>query len=150
MEEEDGEISTDVAKDFPDEAAALEDGIRGVIRHIQEDAAMAAALKFVEQDWATRRARFEARAQHGRGVLVAAMEAMSWNTRQLPEATLTLKPAVTSVVILNEAALPDDCVMEVTKRQPLKTMISDRLKAGEEVPGAALETGMPSLVLRSK
>ena len=66
MEEEDGEISLDIAADLPDEAAALEAAMRGVLRGIQDAEAMKVAnLKQIENYHPLR--PFDARQQRLRG-----------------------------------------------------------------------------------
>lgn len=148
MAEEDGEISTDVAADFPDEAAALEDGVRGIIRDIQATAALAEAAKAQERNLTARRTRFEAREQRLRGVLMAVMDTMEWPKREWPEATVTLRKGAPGLVITDEAVLPDAFVAVKTVRTPMRKEIAAALKDGQEVAGAVLTNGMPQLSIR--
>ena len=85
MEEEDGEISLDIAADLPDEAAALEAAMRGVLRGIQDaEAPMKVAnLKQIE-NLTTRFARFDARQQRLPQVACCSlrMDAMGWRSKE--------------------------------------------------------------------
>lgn len=149
MLEEDGEISTDVAADFPDEAAALEHGMRSLIRDIQVASALAKATKAQAAALATRRARFEAQEQRLRGILMAAMDAMNYGTKVWPEATVTLKQGTQGVVITDEAALPAKFVKTVTQTTPMEKEIAIALRGGAEVAGATLQNGSPVLTIRN-
>jgi Gp157 protein len=148
MAEEDGEISLDVAADLPNEAAALEAAMRGVVREIQDAAALADATKAQAENLVTRTVRFDAREKRLRGVLMAAMDAMGWAKREWPEATVSLKAGAPAVHITDEAALPPQFVAVKETRSPMRKEIAAALKAGEEVPGAALSNSMPVLAIK--
>ncbi len=148
LEEEDGVISTDVAADLPEETETVEEAMRRVIRRVQQDEGMADALKLLATTYAERGTRFNTRAQRGRGLLLAAMDAMQWNTKELPEGTVSLRPGTAGVVITDEASLPPEYLR--TTVAPDRAAIGKALKAGVEVSGAALANGMPVLTLRNK
>jgi hypothetical protein len=57
---------------------------------------------------------------------------------------------VQSALITDEAAVPDIYVEVVTTRKIDKAVILSALKAGEDVPGAVLNNGLPSLAIRTK
>jgi len=59
-------------------------------------------------------------------------------------ASLTAKPQ--SVEIIDEGLLPENFFR--IKKEPNKTLIGERLKAGEDVPGAQLSNGGETLTIR--
>lgn len=148
MAEEDGEISTDPAADFPDEAAALEDALRSVVRRMQEAEALERAATAQLEALETRARRFEARALRCRGVILAAMDAMGWAKKELPEATLSVRPGKPGVVITDENAIPS-VLMRRLKAAPDKAAIREALERGEVVPGAAMSNGLAVLTIRN-
>lgn len=62
--------------------------------------------------------------------------------------TITLKKAVAGVEITDEDEIPDELCSVTTVLAPDKKEILKRLKAGDEVPGAALKEGTRSLLIR--
>lgn len=147
MAEEDGEISTDVAADFPDEAAALEEALQGVVTGYLGATELAKAAKARATDAAARAQRFDNRAARFKGIIQAAMHAMDWRKREWPEATVSLRAPQPGVQIIDETELPEAFVR--IARSPDKEAIRAALKAGETVPGAALTNGMPGIQIRS-
>ena len=150
MAEEDGELSLDIAADLPDEVAALEDAMRGIVRGIQDAAAMADAAVAQAKALDARSARFHAREQRLRGVLMAGLDAMGWAKKIWPEATVSLRPGGAAVLITDEGALPPQFVQTRTTTTPLRKEIAAALKAGEEVSGATLTNGVPVLSIHTK
>lgn len=60
--------------------------------------------------------------------------------------TLSIKRNPPSVVITDESAIPSQYIR--VKTEPIKADIAKALKAGEEVPGARMETERVSLVVK--
>ena len=148
MAEADGEVSTDIAADLPAEVSALEEAMRGVVREIQAAATLAAAARVRADELATRIARFQAREARARGVLMSALDTMRWTRRELPEATISLRVGAPSLYITDEAALPPEYVETRTTTHPKRKEINADLKAGKDIPGAALANPMPVLAIR--
>lgn len=76
------------------------------------------------------------------------MEATGISKISCPLFSITLAAGRESVVVDDEAALPDDLMRVKTEISPDKTAIAAKLKAGEEVPGARLERGQSSIRIK--
>jgi hypothetical protein len=62
--------------------------------------------------------------------------------------TASLRQGVESVDILDESILPDEFVKAEVVTKPDKKAIKDALKAGADVPGAALKRGETTIVIK--
>ena len=76
------------------------------------------------------------------------MEATGITKISCPVFTITLSKGRESVVVDDESAIPDDLMRVTTKIDPDKTAIAAKIKAGEEVPGAHLERGKGSILIK--
>lgn len=74
------------------------------------------------------------------------MEAGDIRKLELPEATLSIRVVPPSLVITDEASLPDWAWR--VKREPDKAAIKDRMKAGDFVPGVEMSNGGTTLSVR--
>lgn len=92
--------------------------------------------------------RYKKRAEALRGVAFAVMDALDLRRRELPDLTASIAAGRPSVVIVDEAALPDQFIR--TRREPDKTALLQAMKAGEAVTGATLSNSLPSLQVRTK
>lgn len=63
-----------------------------------------------------------------------------------PSGTVSIGAKAQGVEIVNPDLLPDE-VMRI-KKEPNKTLIGEKLKAGEDVPGARLTNGGETLIVR--
>lgn len=90
--------------------------------------------------------RFMRKADAMRSLIRSLMISANLKSLPLPAATISIQAGRQSVQITDEAAIPTQ--LTVTKRTPDKAAIGAALKAGEEVPGAQLVTGEPSLTIR--
>lgn len=95
-----------------------------------------------------RRDRYRRRADTMRGVAFSIMDAIGERKIELPDVTATIAAGRQSVVITDEAAIPDQFVR--TKREPDKAALLAALKVGYEIPGAVLANGIDTLQLRTK
>ena len=123
----------------------LEDKIEATIivsRQLEADAEACEA----EAKRLTERAKaFKRNAQACKERVLWAMEATERKSIKRQLFTIT-RSAGRPVVALDDAdALPEDVLVTKTTTAPDKKLILDRLKAGEAVPGAHLDTGKPSL-----
>ena len=104
------------------------------------------ALKAHEKRVAAKRKTLEAREEWMRDYLKTNMEKCGITEIKANDGTFTAKigKGRPSVVIDDESAFPDDSPHVKWTRSVSKTSVGEALKAGEEVPGARLET-RPSL-----
>jgi hypothetical protein len=146
---EDPDLATDetALRDLLDGETDVYDVLRRMVRFVLDAESLAAAAGDRAEKLSARKARFQKRAQIGRGAVMAMMDALG--EQKLPDAefTVTLRQGVPGVYITDETALPDAFV-KVT-RAPMKAEIGNALKAGEHIPGAELANGMPQLTIRS-
>lgn len=147
MLDEDGVIVTDVAAEMPDEAAAVDDALRRVVRGVLEDQAFITALKEQIAAMTARKKRFEDREEAGYTLVQNAMDIMGTRKKILPEATLTIGRQQGGVIITDENLLPAEYVK--VEKTPKKREIGDALREKKAVPGATLGNGRDNLIIRS-
>jgi hypothetical protein len=95
-----------------------------------------------------RLARFEQREEFARKLIMRIMEAATLRRVQLPEATLSVRPAPPAVRVINPDFIPADYWR--VKREPDVAKIKAALKAGADVPGAALTNAADTLAILCK
>ena len=123
------------------------DLIRRLARFTLDAEATAAAAKERADNINARRQRYERRAHHARQAMFGMLDALGETKLEDAEFTVSLRVGRPSVIITDEAELPEPFV-KVT-RSPDKTAIAAALKAGGAVPGAEMANGMPTLTLKS-
>jgi len=119
-----------------------------VVRSIGENKALASGIADYLGELAERKSRVERRIDAFRALAFHVMQKADLRKVELPEATLSVRNGTQKVIVSDETALPDTCIKVV--RSPDKTAIKERLSAGEEVPGAFLSNGEPSISIRVK
>lgn len=144
--------------DLADDLQLLADTIEGetefmpLMERLTEEyldtVSMKAAIADRMSALAERRDRFDRKADVLKRMARGLMETAGQTKLQLPIATVSIAKGRTSCVVDDADALPQG-FYEV-ERKPLKTAIKTALEAGDVVPGARLETGEPSLSVRTK
>lgn len=81
-----------------------------------------------------------------RNILKRLLTAAEMRKITVPNGTISLSAKPLSVEILDEGLIPDE-LMRI-KREPNKTLIGEKLKAGESVPGATLSNGGETITIR--
>ena len=81
-----------------------------------------------------------------RRILQRLLEVADMRTVQAANGTVSLGLKPLGVEIVNEDLIPDE-LMRI-KKEPNKTLIGQKLKAGEDVPGARLSNGGDTLIVR--
>jgi hypothetical protein len=130
------------------ETDALE-AVSKVIRWMNEQAAMAVAVKAQVDDLSARAKRYTERTNSARLALFRFMDLTGQKTLVRPEATLSIRAGKVGVELmptLDVDKLPDEFV--TITRAPNKTAIKEALDANREVDGAKLTNGAPSLNVR--
>jgi hypothetical protein len=117
---------------------------------MQDDEALAAAIKAQEADLKARRDRIAMRADAKRKTLALVLGAAGMRSAERPCGTVSVRPGNLSVRIVNEADLPSQLMRVKTTSEPDKAAIKAQLEAGVDVPGAALERGGDVVMVRVK
>lgn len=110
--------------------------------------AMAKAIKERKQEIAERQSRYERKAEGARSLIKSMMLAADLPKITLPDATISITAARTTVEINDERELPQGFVE--LRRFPRKAEIKAALEAGEEVPGASLGLSEEGIMVRVK
>lgn len=137
--------------DFPDDfVQETLDGLQGTLEQKAVNVAafarnleaLAEQIRGAEVAMAGRRRALEARAARLRGYLHANLERAGILKVEHPYFVLTVKRNPPSVIVTDVDALPDEyCVPPAPpERVADKRKIGDAIKAGNDVPGAHLET----------
>lgn len=129
---EDEELRTDTIEGETDAYRVL-----GKIVAIERDAnSMALAIGERTKELAARKERYTRRKDAMRALLLRLLKAADLNKVSLPEATVSVSKGRAGVEIVDES-------------EPDKTAIKTALDAGEDVPGAVLREGQPSVTVRA-
>lgn len=140
---EDGDIPDEaIADTFALLGAEFDDKADALACIIKELAAEAEAIKAQETALKERRQRKESRGEYLRGLLGESMKRLDKAKIETSRNVISFRKS-TALVIADEddfkARHRDLCQVEEVVKIPKKD-ITDRLKAGEEISGAALET----------
>ena len=114
----------------------------------QQAAAMVQAVKERRENLSERQQRYGNKSSKISEIMLGLMQESGLKKLELPEATISVRDGVPSVVITDETALPDSFIR--TKTEPDKAAIKDALKAGQDVPGATLSNAGPSVTVRTR
>lgn len=140
---EDDELRADTIEGETDAYRVL-----GKIVAIERDAnSMVLAIGERARELSARKDRYTRRKDAMRALLLRLLKASDLNKVSLPEATVSIGKGRAGVEIVDESLLPDNVVK--LKREPDKTAIKAALDAGEDVPGAVLREGQPSVTVRA-
>ncbi len=140
---EDDELRADTIEGETDAYRVL-----GKIVAIERDAnSMVLAIGERAKELVARKDRYTRRKDAMRALLLRLLKAANLNKVSLPEATVSVGKGRAGVEIVDESLLPDNVVK--LKREPDKTAIKAAFDAGEDVPGAVLREGQPSVTVRA-
>jgi len=141
---DDDELRADTFEGETDLAALLS----RLVRMRQERAALADGLSSYIDVLSERKARLLRGADGIKSLMLKLMSTAKLHSLVLPEATVSIMAGRKRVVIDDVKELPQGFVrMEPT---PLKIEIAAALNVGEQVPGAHMELGDDTLVIRTK
>jgi len=126
---------------------SFDDLLTNIVRRIEDTKAMVIGTKDRFEELKSRKDRFEHRVETLRSLLFKMMEAAELNSRELPEATISIRKGQPQLIgdADPEALLPEFRKVSVTTD---KTAIKDALKAGRTVPGFQLSNSQPTLSIR--
>lgn len=146
-------IAADITPEDPDFAELMasetdiQDRLVRILRAARHTEAQSEALAGILRDNKDRKARLDNKAERLRGVVLQAMSDLGLTKLTAPDLSASVGTSRPSVVITDEAALPDEvCAL---KRVPSKTAIAAALAEGP-VTGASMSNGAPSLTIRTR
>jgi Siphovirus Gp157 len=144
------ELSDDeqLRADMLEGATSAHDYLRFLVKRVGETEGYYAGTKSYVGTLQDRMDRLKSTVGMYRALIRRLMEKADLSKVQLDIATLNMQPSGRKVVITDEDLLPEDCLRKFT--EPNKTIIGDRLKAGETVPGAELSNAEPHLVIKTR
>ena len=125
--------------DFNDIIAAL-------AKDIKMAKAQVSGLKELTKELRERQARFEAKEEFNRSLILKLMEMAGVKKLTLPVATVNITNVSPSVMILDESAIPD-AFMRI-KKEPNKTAIKAALETGQAISGAVMSNGSTTVSIR--
>lgn len=109
---------------------------------------MAGALATRIAEHEIRQKRYETQEQQLRKLALSLMQQAGLTRAELPEATYSIRKGWPRVVVVDEAAVPDElCKIE---RKPDKTKIREFINGGELPNWAVREIGADSIAIRTK
>ena len=143
------EADEETLRDTLEGLSLLPEALAAIVRSYLDDLDLAAALGIRISDMQERLSRFEQRADKKRELVTSVMERA--NIKKLAEAdfTASLRAVPPSVVIIDEAQIPQD----YWKPQPPRLDrqgLSAALKSGSAIPGAALSNSQITISVRTK
>jgi hypothetical protein len=147
--EMDPEIDERTLFDTLEGATNLKEAIAGVIRSALDDEALANGLKLRLESMKKRLERIESTAAKKRELALAAMEEGDIEKILEPDFTLSIRAAPPSVVIINEADIPQEFWLPQPPKLD-KRRILEALKTGIAVIGAELANTKITLAIRTK
>jgi hypothetical protein len=124
----------------------LHEAIALLLRTAKRIEAMSEGLANLINDMQIRKAEMARRAGTMRATALTIMSDHEIKKVEAPDLTASRSPAPRSVVILNEALIPER--FQRIKREPNKTAIKNALVNGDDVPGAELSNGGEQLTIR--
>lgn len=130
------------------EGCDVMEAIAQLLRAARHAKAQADALSAMIDDMASRKARYLRRNDSMRGTVFAILDALGLAKVEFPDISASIRSGQPSVVITDEASVPDMYVELVRKID--KQTVASVLKSGGEVPGAMLSNSLPTLTLRTR
>lgn len=136
--------------DMVEGETGLFEAIDALLGRMSESRVMVAGLDTVIADLETRKRRFEERVKFDKTLIEQALMIAEINQKiERPMATLFLSNRAPKVEIATESEIPAE-FWKVGDPTLDKKALGDALKAGRDVPGAALSNAAPSLTIRTK
>ena len=118
------------------------------VKSADDDIALADGCKARIAEIGERKARFMARADTKKRLVLEALERAGIKKIERSEFTVSIRAVPPSVVIENDALLPVNFVRTTVTTAPDKAAIKEALTSGNDVPGAKLSNGGVTLAIR--
>ena len=148
LREQDADLNINIAADLPNETMDVEAALLAVARMVVQAERLEEMSNNILKDQQDRKKRFGNRADRGRGILLAAMDALGYLRLEHPDLTISLGRGKAAGVITDETKLTDDYIR--TRKEPDKTKIAEALQDGVVVEGAVLSNTLPTVTIRTR
>ena len=132
-----GEVDGDALAAYTEYQGAATEKLEATACYVRELEAEAEAIKAEEDRLAKRRKALEGKSARLKAYMMPALEAMGGKVKGVMASVRIGKSQ--AVYVFDLDALPDAFKRVVTKVDPDKVVLKKALKAGEDIPGAALE-----------
>jgi len=129
--------------------SSLPEALAAVVRSYLDDIDLAAALGMRISDMQERLSHFEQRVDKKRELVTSVMERANIKKLAEPDFTASLRAVPPSVVVVDEAQIPQDYWKPQAPRFD-RQGISAALKGGSAIPGAALSNPQMTISVRTK
>jgi hypothetical protein len=126
----------------------LYEWVRRLLGRIEEDEGNQAALAEQISDRTLRKNRAAERVKASRTAITALLECAKLDKLTLPEATVSVRDVPPKLIVVDEAAVPDD-FCKVTRR-PDMAAIKAGVETGAAIPGVSFDNGGTTLTIRRK
>ena len=141
---EDGVLREDMLVGSTD----IEDVIGRLISALQDALVIQEALKLRIANVTARKTRYERQEEALRNLIQSTMERGNLSKLVLPEATLSVSLRKPAPIVVDETALPDECIKLV--RKPDMAVIKAQTEAGNMPAGVSMSNGTSVLTVRTR
>lgn len=132
-----GEVDGEALAAYAEYQGQAAEKLEGTACYVRELEAEAEAIKAEEDRLAKRRKALEGKSARLKAYMMPALEAMGGKVKGVMASVRIGKSQ--AVYVFDLDALPDAFKRVMTKVDPDKVVLKKALKAGEDIPGAALE-----------
>jgi hypothetical protein len=134
-------------RDMVEGSTDLHDAIRHALARIVEIRALVSGINATLSVLGERGKRLEDQEERIRAALLTAMEVGGLQRLETPLGTVSCRAVPPSLVITDEAAIPDDFKVTQTPKLDRRAVLA-ALKDGKAIPGAELSNGGQTLQVR--
>ena len=139
----------DTLRDTLEGMTNLTEMLAEVVRSCLEDQSLGSALRSRVSDMQERCARFDERARKKRELVSSVMEQAALKKLVEPDFTVSLRPSRAPLIIIDEAAIPEDYWKPQPAQLDRMGLIS-ALSNGRDIPGAVLGNPPMTIAVRTK
>jgi hypothetical protein len=125
----------------------LHEAVGKVMAFVRDDEILIAGIDRMVETLVARKKRLEDRVGFYRSAIEQAMVIGEIQTMELPDATVTVRRVAPKLEVVDESAIPAGFWRPQDPKLDRKA-VTDALKAGQDVPGAALGNGGITLSIR--
>jgi hypothetical protein len=140
-------IDEDTLADTVDGLTDLHEILAAITRSALADEALAEGLRGRINEMQERLSRLEDRASKRRGMVKQVMLELDLKKLLAPDFTLSIRPGLSALEVLNEAAVPSVYWQPGVPRLNRQALLAE-LKGGSEIDGVALSNPEPVLTVR--
>ena len=144
-----GEGDAELLLDMTEGETSLFECIDALLLRMASDKALVVGTDAVVADLEERKRRIQKRIEFDRGLIEQAMSIAELQKIERPAATLSLAARAPSLRVDDEAAIPAEFWTAGAPKLERKAL-TEALKEGRPIPGAALSNAAPSLTVRTK